>query len=511
MNTNVLMVYPEIPITFWSLKHAIRLAGYKSVIPPLGLMTVAAMLPENYNVKLIDLAVTRLTGRDLAWADIVFISAMQIQKKSFEAVVALCNEHHVPVAAGGPYASASFNEIRGVSYFILNEAENTLPRFLHDYERGRPQRIYEDSAKPDITLTPPPRLDLIDISAYSSMALQFSRGCPFNCEFCDIIRMFGRAPRTKLVEQFLREMDLVYGTGYRGSLFIVDDNFIGNKPKVKALLRAIAAWQKQRGYPFYLYTEASLDLAQDDELMDLMLDAGLGDVFLGIESPNPASLADIGKMQNLRNDMGDSIRKMHRKGIEIMGGFIVGFDTDREDIFDMQVDFIQKAGIPKAMVGLLSVIPNTPLYERLEKENRIRGIPTGDNLELALNFIPKMPAEQLIQGYRHIIDRIYTPKNYFKRCMTFIKNLPESHIIWELREKSRDGKYYRTGDHQVLRQLRAMVSLILRMTFSYYGIDFIRFFFKSMRYNRRYFVCTMNLLTHGYHYFKMREMILKGN
>jgi radical SAM superfamily enzyme YgiQ (UPF0313 family) len=511
MKTNVLMVYPEIPTTFWSLKHAIKLAGYKSVIPPLGLLTVAAMLPDNYEVKLVDMAVTGLTGKDITWADIVFISAMQIQKSSFEKVVALCNEYNVPVAAGGPYASASCNEIRGVSYFILNEAENTLPRFLHDYERGCPQKVYEDHNKPDIALTPPPRLDLIDISAYSSMALQYSRGCPFNCEFCDIIKMFGRVPRTKLVEQFLHEMDLVYETGYRGSLFIVDDNFIGNKGKVKALLRAIAGWQKKRGYPFYLYTEASLDLAQDDELMDLMLEAGLGDVFLGIESPNLASLAGIQKKQNLRNDMHESIRKLHKKGIEIMGGFIVGFDTDPETIFDMQVDFIQKAGIPKAMVGLLSVIPNTPLYERLEKENRIMGVPTGDNLELALNFIPVMPAEKLIQGYKYIIDMIYTPKNYFKRCMTFIRNLPDSHIIWELRKKSRDGNYYKTGDHQIMRQMKAMVKLMFRMTFSYYGFDFLRFFIKSMRYNRRYFVCTMNLLTHGYHYFKMREMILKEN
>jgi radical SAM superfamily enzyme YgiQ (UPF0313 family) len=509
MRRKVLMVYPEIPMTFWSLKHAIRLAGYKSVIPPLGLLTVASMLPADYEVRLIDMAVTRLTPKDIAWADIVFVSAMQIQRHSFEKVVALCNECGVPVAAGGPYASASFKEISGVDYFILNEAELTLPRFLHDYELGRPRNIYQDLEKPDITRTPPPRLDLIDVSRYSSMALQFSRGCPHNCEFCDIIRMFGRVPRTKTPGQFIAEMELVYRTGYRGSLFIVDDNFIGNKSKVKALLREIIAWQKERGYPFYLYTEASLDLAQDDELMDLMLEAGLGDVFLGIESPDPDTLADIQKKQNIRHDMHESIKKMHGKGLEIMGGFIVGFDTDTESIFERQIDFIQKAGIPKAMVGLLSAIPNTPLYERLDRENRIMGVPTGDNLALDLNFVPKMPAHKLINGYRHIIDMIYTPKNYFKRCMIFIENLPESHKIWEVRKQSRGKDFYKTGDHQVIRQMKAAVILILKMTFSSYGHEFIRFFIKSLRYNRKYFVCTMNLLTHGYHYFKMREMILR--
>jgi radical SAM superfamily enzyme YgiQ (UPF0313 family) len=509
MKKHVLMVYPEIPTTFWSLKYAIKLANYKAVIPPLGLMTVAAMLPAGYEVRLVDTAVRKLTRKDLEWADIAFVSAMQIQKDSFNSVVKLCNEMQVPVAAGGPYPSASRDEIEGVDYFILNEAELTLPRFLSDYENGTPQKVYEDSARPDITQTPPPRFDLINVFDYSSMALQFSRGCPFNCEFCDIIRMFGRVPRTKTPGQFIHELDLVYETGYRGSLFIVDDNFIGNRVRVKALLRELIRWQKERGYPYYFYTEASLDLAQDDELMDLMLEAGLGDVFLGIESPDAGTLADIQKKQNLRDDMYTSIRKMHRKGLEIMGGFIVGFDTDPENIFDIQVEFIQKAGIPKAMVGLLSAIPNTPLYDRLARENRILGVPNGDNLAVSLNFIPRMPAEKLINGYKHIIDVIYTPKNYFKRCMTFLKDLPERHIIWDYRKESRDESFYSTGNHQILRNMKATLLIILKMTFSRYGIDFLRFFIKAMRYNRNYFVCTMNLLTHGYHYIRMRDIIVK--
>jgi radical SAM superfamily enzyme YgiQ (UPF0313 family) len=479
-------------------------------MPPLGLLTVAAMLPENYDVKLIDMAVQPLTIQDIIRADLVFVSAMQIQKQSFDKVVRMCNDCGVTIVAGGPYPSASCNEIKGIDHYIFNEAENTLPRFLRDYELGCPQKEYRDTGKPDITKTPPPRLDLINPGDYKCMALQFSRGCPFNCEFCDIIQMFGRVPRTKLPEQFIAEMELIYDAGFRGPLFVVDDNFIGNKAKVKALLHEIIKWQKERGYPLYLMTETSVDLAQDEELMDLMLEAGLGDVFLGIESPDPGTLADINKKQNIRIDLYESVKKIQSKGFEVMGGFIIGFDSDPENIFDLQVDFIQKAGIPQAMVGLLSVIPTTPLYARLAKEERILGLPTGDNLAVSLNFIPKIPAEKLIQGYKQVISTIYTPKNYFKRCMTFIKQLPESHIIWALRSQNRDKNFYKTGNHQVFRQTMAMVLLILSMTFSPYGLDFIKYLFKSLRYNRKYIICILALAFNGYHYFKMSKLVLES-
>lgn len=510
MKRKVLMVYPEIPVTFWSLKHSIKLAGYKSLIPPLGLLTVAAMMPDNYEVRLIDMAVTRLKEKDILWADIVFLSGMQIQKESFDEVVRLCNEWGVPVAAGGPYASASCNDIVGVDYFILNEAENILAEFLDDYEKGRARRIYSDDKKPDIQVTPVPRFDLINMADYSSMALQYSRGCPFNCEFCDIIQMFGRVPRTKSPEQFIREMDALYDAGYIGLVFIVDDNFIGNKSKAKALLREIIPWQKERGYPFTLYTEASLDLAQDEELMDLMLEAGLTDLFLGIESPVEETLADIGKRQNIRNSMRDTVRKLQNKGFEVMGGFILGFDTDPDNIFDLQIDFIQQAGIPRAMVGLLSVIPNTALHARLEKEGRILGIPTGDNLALSLNYEPVMPAQKLIEGYRGVIDKIYRPDIYFERCMNFIRELPGEHILWGLRKEHRTPEFYRKAKRNMLKDMKAVVLILGRMLLSPQGPAFIRFMIRAMRYNPGYFVCAMNLAVCGIHFFKMRKDMLKS-
>ncbi|HQL83885.1 MAG TPA: radical SAM protein, partial [Spirochaetota bacterium] len=361
MKRKILLVYPEIPATYWSFKYVMPFVGHKSLMPPLGLITVAAMLPEDYDLRLIDMNIQELNGEDITAADLVFVSAMIVQKESFHKVVRMCNRYGVPVVAGGPYPTTGHESIRGVDHFVLNEGEITLPRFIADLEAGRPQKIYRDETKPDITKTPPPRFDLLDLGAYGSMAVQSSRGCPFNCEFCDIIEMFGRVPRYKLPEQFIREMDLLYETGYRGSLFIVDDNFIGNKKKVRELLDHIIEWQKSRNYPFSLYTEASINLAEDDGLLDRMVAAGLDMVFIGIETPVQETLEHTNKMQNTKSDIIESISKIQEKGIEVMGGFIVGFDTDPENIFDLQIEFIQKAGIPLAMIGTLIALPGTQL------------------------------------------------------------------------------------------------------------------------------------------------------
>lgn len=496
MPKHVLMVYPKIPATYWSFQYAMSFIGKKASLPPLGLLTVAALMPKDYEIKLIDMNVSTLTKEDIKAADIVFISAMIIQKRSFEQVVTLCLECHIPVVAGGPYPTSCYDKIDGVDYFILNEAEVTLPKFLDDYEHGCPQKIYADDQKPDITKVPPPRFDLIDVNIYSSLALQFSRGCPFNCEFCDIIEMFGRNPRTKSPEQFIAEMECVYNTGFSGSLFIVDDNFFGNQQKVKALLVKMVAWQKAHGYPFSFFTEASINCARDETLINLMAEAGFDMVFVGIETPHRETLEKIAKKQNLQTDIYEDIEKLQRHGIEVSGGFVLGFDTDPDNIFDLQIDFIQKAGIPMAMVGLLNALPNTQLYQRLLKENRIVNDSSGNNThDLKLNFLPRMPREVLLAGYKRVIAEIYAPKNYFERCFTLLRRLPSVKRVY------RPVK---------IAEIRALLLSLWRQTFSPYGFYYLRFLWRALRYNYKLFAEAMAMAVKGYHLFRITREILRA-
>ncbi|MFH0976686.1 MAG: B12-binding domain-containing radical SAM protein [Spirochaetota bacterium] len=497
MKHNVLLVYPEIPTTYWSFKYAMPFINKKSTMPPLGLMTVAALLPDNYNLKLVDMNVSELTEQAVKDADIVFVSAMIVQKNSFADVIKLCKKCKTPVAAGGPYPSSSYKEIEGVDYFILNEAEVTLPEFIKDFENGSPKKIYTTDIKPDITKTPAPRLDIIpNVNDYAFLALQYSRGCPFNCEFCDIIEMLGRTQRSKETEQFISEMEAVYNTGFRGSLFIVDDNFIGNKTKVKDLLRAIIVWQKERNFPFYLFTEASINLSHDDELLDLMAEAAFFAVFVGIESPDAATLALTQKKQNLREDILENVIKIQKRGIEVYGGFIVGFDSDPENIFEMQIDFIQKAAIPTAMIGLLTALPNTQLYRRLMSEGRLTGELKGNNThDFELNFIPKMPKEKLFKGYKHIISEIYNPRNYFERCYTLLNRLPQIQVSTR--------KLYWDD-------FKALVLSLIKQGFSSYGLIYFKFLIKVLIHRRVMFSQAVNLAVKGYHFFRITHEIIKA-
>jgi radical SAM superfamily enzyme YgiQ (UPF0313 family) len=496
MGRKILLVYPEIPATYWSFKYALPFVKYKTLMPPLGLITIAALLPADYEVRLVDMNIQKLTTEDITSADMVFVSAMIVQKESFHQVVAQCNEYGTPVVAGGPYPTSSYRQITGVSHFILNEGEVTLPRFIDDLGRGQAQQIYQDDTKPDITKTPPPRFDLLDMGVYESMALQSSRGCPFNCEFCDIIEMFGRVPRYKTPEQFINEMNILYDMGHRGSLFIVDDNFIGNKAKARELLVHIRDWQIERDYPFSLFTEASINLAQDESLLDLMVEAGMDTVFIGIETPLTETLALTQKLQNTKADILESVRTIQSKGIEVMGGFIVGFDNDPENIFDLQIDFIQKAGIPLAMIGTMVALPNTQLHRRLEREGRILGETDGNNTHsMELNFIPRMPRETLMEGYKRVISTIYEPHNYFERCITLLKRIPGN-----------------ANSHGSIssRQAKAFFLSLLKQTFSRYGLYYLRLLASALIYNPRQFPMAVNLAVKGYHFFKMTGDIVKA-
>jgi len=418
----VLLVYPQYPNTFWSFKHILKFVSKKAAFPPLGLLTVAAMLPPDWEKRLVDMNVTHLLDRDLEWADCVFISGMIVQKDSAKEVIQRCKQLKVKVVAGGPLFTTGYEEFPEVDHLVLGEAEVTLPQFLEDLRKGSPKRLYLSEEKPDITKTPVPLWKLINLKHYASMAVQYSRGCPFDCEFCDIIVMNGRIPRTKQPEQLLRELEALYEQGWRGSVFIVDDNFIGNKLKVKRqLLPAIIEWQRRRNHPFTFFTEASLNLADDEELMHLMVEAGFDKVFVGIETPIEESLAECNKFQNVGRDIAASVKRIQNHGMGVFGGFIIGFDHDPPNVFDSQINFIQRSGIVTAMVGLLQALPRTKLYERLKREGRLLKECSGNNTDGSLNFIPKMDPQFLINGYKRVLRTIYSPKKYYERIITFLE------------------------------------------------------------------------------------------
>jgi len=494
MGIRALLVYPELPPTYWSMRYALPFLGRKAALPPLGLLTVAAMLPPDWELRLLDLNVEPILPRDLENADLVLASAMLVQRPSFERLIQLCRASGKPLVAGGPYPSACHESIQGVDHFVLGEAEVNLPVFLQDFERGQARACYQDPSHPPLSSSPPPRYDLVKRKHYAGAALQFSRGCPHHCEFCDIVELFGHAPRTKSPAQFLGELDLLYDQGWRGSLFIVDDNFIGNQAQVRRLLPALTRWQSEHRYPFSLFTETSLDLASQDSLIDGMIEAGFNMVFVGIETPDMETLKAVGKRQNTRSDLMKSVRILQDKGLEVSSGFIVGFDEDREDIFDRQIRFIEAAAIPTAMVGLLTALPRTRLHERLRKEGRLLDSGTGNNThDLELNFVPRMDLERLKQGYKRILESIYTPRHYFARCFQLIQRL----------------KRHRGSSRRIrLPELRAFFQSLLRQTFSRYGTSYWVYLLKSFCSRPLMATEIVTLAVKGHHFFTITRALL---
>jgi radical SAM superfamily enzyme YgiQ (UPF0313 family) len=420
---NILLVFPEYPDTFWSFSYALKFISKKASYPPLGLLTVAAMLPPEWDKRLVDMNVRKLKDKDLLWADYVFLSAMSIQKESVKDVLARCKELGVKVVAGGPLFSNDYEEFGDVDHLVLNEAEITLRPFLNDLKGGRPERLYESVEKADVTKTPIPLWELIDMRHYSAMNIQYSRGCPFDCEFCNITSLYGRVPRTKDSGQLIAELEKLYSLGWREGVFFVDDNFIGNKKKLKdEILPSLIQWMEERRRPFYFSTEASINLADDEELMRMMARAEFIAVFVGIETPHEESLIECDKVQNRNRDLIASVKKIQDFGLEVQAGFIVGFDQDPVSIFEKMITFIQESKIVTAMVGLLNAPRGTKLYERLVTENRLLKTSTGDNTDLSMNFVPKMSYEKLLAGYRQIIETIYSPKHYYARVKRFMKD-----------------------------------------------------------------------------------------
>ena len=492
---NALFVYPKFPPSYWGFKYALEFLGKKSSMPPLGLLTIAGMFPKDYNLKVVDINIEPLTDAHLEWADVVLTSTMIVQKDSLYEVAERCNRAGVPIIAGGPHPTSYYDNIKEetdaeIDHFLFGEVEEIFEEFLTDFESGSAQEIYREKRKPDITITPPPRYDLIDINSYGSMALQFSRGCPFNCEFCDITKLFGRVPRTKSNEQMLSEFEMLYKLGWDGAMFVVDDNFIGNKRDAMRLLPAVQKWQEERQFPFSLFTEASVNLVEIPEMLDAMSEAGFNMVFLGIESPNDEALLSTSKGQNTSKEeeagsyLLRAIRKIQSRGMEVTGGFIIGLDGDTE--FDSHINFIQEAGIPMAMAGLLTALKETDLWHRLKQEDRLLVESSGNNTDMSLNFVPEMPRDELISEYRRVISTLYDPtlKNYFARCLTLLEHMP--YTPRNVRSITKE-------------EALAFARSIQRQLFSKQGVEYARYLLKTLKDYPKMFPEAVRLAVMGYH------------
>jgi radical SAM superfamily enzyme YgiQ (UPF0313 family) len=436
---NVLLVYPEFPKTFWSYEKILELVNRKVLLPPLGLITVAAILPQEWHFRLVDVNIRPVGSEEWQWADLVIMSAMIVQKDDIIRQINLARHHGKPVAVGGPYPTSTPEELvaAGADYLILDEGEITLPLFVAALQRGETGgRFSSDGVKPDVTGTPIPRYDLLEMSAYDSMSVQFSRGCPFQCEFCDIIVLYGRKPRTKTPEQLIGELSYLHEIGWRGGVFMVDDNFIGNKRNVKLMLTALEKWQREHGYPFRFDTEASLDLADDQELIDQMLACNFAAVFMGIETPDTDSLAATMKYQNTRSPLLDSIDKVTRSGLRVIAGFIIGFDGEKAGAGRRIVAFSEAAGIPTTTFAMLQALPHTALWHRLQKEGRLVDKVGNINQTTLMNFVPTRPVEDIAQEYVEAFCQLYEPRRYLDRVHRYFLKLgpPRVHSAFRLPE-----------------------------------------------------------------------------
>ena len=492
---NVLLIYPEWPDTYWSFKHALPFEGKRSPYPPLGLLTIAPLFPEHWKKRLVDTNVRRLTEADLEWADVALLSGMLVHKENLLNLLARCRALGLRTVVGGPVCSSVEELPQHADHVVIGEAEDLIPGLAADLERGCAKPVYKALELPGLDKTPLPDLSLIDPKHYSAMAIQYSRGCPFTCEFCDIIEIYGRKPRTKAPAQVVAELEQLYQRKWRGSVFIVDDNFIGNKRKVKELLPVLADWNIRHHKPFSFFTEASLNLADDTELLQMMKDSCFTRVFLGIETPVEASLKEAQKFQNTRRSLMDSVHRIQSYGMEVMAGFIVGFDNDPEDIFDRQVEFIQESAIPLAMVGLLLALPGTQLYRRLRKEGRIVDEGHGNNMDLRLNFIPKMSAQRLVEGYRSILQRIYHPDAYYERALRFLERYNPVH------HRRRSFSDYRAFARSILKQ-----GVLGEARASYW-----KFFLKAATRYRHAFDTAITLAVMGYHFQVLTRAVCEAD
>ena len=492
----VLMVWPRFPPSFWSFEALLDLIPEETIHPPLGLLTVAALCPKNWKLKLVNRSFEDLLDRDLLWADLVMVSGMAVQKEDIRETLLRARALGKRTMIGGPYASSEPQVLLQLSdHVVVGEPDEVFDGIATDLERGSAKRLYVIKDKPDITKTPVPRFDLLQINKYVSMAVQFSRGCPFQCEFCDIITIYGRKPRTKSPRQLLGELDVLFELGWRDMVFIVDDNFIGNHKRALELAQSLEEWQKSHDFPFLFYTEASIDLAERPELINAMVKANFYYVFIGIESPSEASLAEAKKYQNLRGDQLDSIRFIQSQGLWVTGGFIVGFDSDTDNIFERQTDFVERAAIPWAMAGFLQAATTTPLHDRMLQQGRLLAETTGNNFDRP-NFRTLLPFPDLLQGFRQTLLSLYSPSSFYDRAY-------RSLMHWETL------KDQKATPHPFLLMLGVLVrSIFLQGILSSYRRQYWKFLLRIlMRWSRNPPKLSMGItiLLSGHHFIKYAQ------
>ena len=517
---NVLLVYPKFPVSYWGFQFAMDFVGRKAFMPPLGLVTVAGMFPHGaYTLRVVDMNVESLTDTHLAWADVVMTSTMLVQQESLYDVVRRCNKKGIPVVAGGPHPTSYYADIKQVlgihhkiDHYLFGEVEATFPRFLEEFARGTAREVYEEpttpdgkALKPDLRQTPLPRYDLLDLDAYHMATVQFCRGCPWECEWCDITKLFGRVTRTKTNEQMISEFQLLYDLGWRGPVFLVDDNFIGNRRNALRLLPEVTQWQQAHDYPFPLCTEASMDVVEHPELLQAMPAAGFNLIFCGIETLSLEALLTMKKRQNTHKADGEyeenyllqSVRKIQAQGIEVAAGFILGADGDTEASFDAHIEFIQAAGVVMAMEGLLTVLKGTGLARRLEREGRLLEASTGNNVNARLNFIPQLDRDTLIAGYKRVLSTLYDPtlSNYFERCWVLLQHLPPA----QYRVRRVEG-----------RDILAFGKTVWRQLLSRQGLAYSRFLGRVLRHRPRMFPEAVRFAIEGYHFEKVTRHVVAG-
>ncbi len=452
-----MLVYPRFAGTsFWNYRDTCELMGSRYSAAPLGLITVAALLPPEWSVRLVDRNVEDLREEDLAWADVVLTGGMLPQRRDALQLIARAHARGKPVVVGGPDATSSPEVYAAADFQVLGEAEEIMAEFLARWSAGDSRGVFTVRDFPDITRSPVPRFDLLKLEHYLHVGVQYSRGCPFDCEFCNVIELNGRIPRAKTSSQLFRELDSLFGLGYRGHVDFVDDNLIGNRRAAKSFLRELEGWLDTRGRPFEFTTEASLNLADDDELLGLMRQCSFFAVFVGIESPDPAALLEANKKQNARRDIVASIRKIHRAGIFVNAGFIIGFDSERDSVAAQMVDCIEAAAIPVCMVGLLYALPATQLSRRLSAEGRLLQDPNlrdddADQCTSGLNFVTRRPRAEVLRDYQEVIERLYSPAAYFGR----VRRVG--------RELDRSAHALRAPLRNVLRDLRGFSRMAWRM------------------------------------------------